>query len=107
MLIYGENRPFNVALVVPDRTALRPLAATVGVDLATPGWTRDPRIHQLIAAEFSARADDMRHFEHPRKFVVVDEEWTAASGQLTPTLKLKRHVILERYRDEIQRLYAA
>lgn len=107
VMIYGDNRPFNVALVVPDRAVLGPLAARAGVDLSTPGWTLDPRIHQLIAAEFAARADDMRHFEHPRKFVVVDEEWTAASGQLTPTLKLKRRVILERHRDEIQRLYAA
>jgi long-chain acyl-CoA synthetase len=106
-LVVGDARPYIAALVSADADALaqwkadkgRPAQATMG-DL-----THDP----ALRSEFQAAVDDankaVSHAEAIKKFVILEEDFTEAGGQLTPTVKVRRQVILEQYAAQIAALY--
>jgi len=103
VMLIGDRRHFPSALFTPD---YRELATRLSVDIAT-ARTRaaTPEVHAL----FQAVVDDVnRHlaqFEKIKKFSVLATEFSVATGELTPTLKLKRRVVLDKYADEIETLY--
>lgn len=105
VMIYGDGRPFNVALVVPDAQALQMWAQKTNVTLAADPTT-DDRVRALINAEITRLSADFKEFEKPRAFALVGEDFTIANGLLTPTLKLKRAEVVERYGKLITDLYA-
>jgi long-chain acyl-CoA synthetase len=104
--VIGDRRSFISALIVLDPDGSRAwasahgLAGSSNVELAG---------HPLVLAEIQRGVDAVNELvsqpEHVRKFRVLPVEWTAESGELTPTLKLKRRVIEERYSQEIEALY--
>lgn len=105
-MIYGDNRPHNVALVVPDMESLkkwageRDLPATDLKQLFTHPKVRDLYHRQL--EEYSA---EFKSFEKVREFALLEEDFSMDNGMLTPSLKLKRRVVMERYSDVIDALY--
>ncbi|MCB9586744.1 MAG: long-chain fatty acid--CoA ligase [Polyangiaceae bacterium] len=103
VMIHGHNKPHNVAIVVPDPDALKAWAAENGVDVAQAG--SDPKVKQLIQGELDKFSKDFKGFERPRNFAVITEDFSTENGMLTPTLKLKRRNVLERYGDLIEGLY--
>ncbi len=106
VMLYGSNRPFNVALVVPDREAVLAWAKTEGLTLGDyDGLLRDAKVHALIEAELTERSKDVRHYERARKFYLLSEDFTVENEMLTPSLKLKRRVVLKAYGDRIDGLY--
>jgi long-chain acyl-CoA synthetase len=104
--VIGDRRSFITALIVLDPDAARIWAARHArsgaslVDLA-----RDAELLADMQAAVDAANAEVSQAEHVRKFKVLPVEWTAESGELTPTLKLKRRVIAERYAREIEALY--
>jgi long-chain acyl-CoA synthetase len=88
VFICGENRPGNVALVVP--------AAEVGVDAAA---------REAISTDLAKLSAGWRGYERVTAFALLEEDFTQANDMLTPSLKLKRRNIVARYRDDIERLY--
>jgi long-chain acyl-CoA synthetase len=104
VMIHGANKPYNVALVVVDKDAVIKWAGSHGVTLHEP-FSRDDRLHELIHRELVARGEGFKAFERPQKFTIADDDFTTENGMLTPTLKLKRRKVLERYGDELERLY--
>lgn len=106
VMVYGDNQDFNIAVVVPDMAALKGHAACRDVDFSAPGWNAKPCVVGLYETEIAMASAEFRHFEQPRKVLVVDDEWTVANGLLTPTLKMKRLRLVERYQASIDRLYA-
>ena len=105
VMVYGDNQDFNIAVVVPDMTALKNNAACRGVDFAALDWNVQPRVVGLYETEVAAVSAHFRHFEQPHKVLVSAQEWTVANGLLTPTLKMKRRHLVERYRAQIDQLY--
>ena len=103
--IFGENRPFNVALVVIDEKTVREWAAKEGVQDLAADPSADPRVRVLIAAELQRLGAEFRRFEQPRAFALVREDFSIANGLLTPTLKLKRREVLARYGKLLEELY--
>ncbi len=101
--VYGSNRPYNVALVVPEREAIEAWARKRGIQLGS--LASDPQVHALLEEEIAAACREVRGYERVRKFAVVEEDFTTENGMLTPTLKLKRRVVLERYGALIDSLY--
>jgi long-chain acyl-CoA synthetase len=66
---------------------------------------RNPKVLEMykhIVEEFNAQ---FNHVEQIKKFELLPDEWTVDGGELTPTLKLKRKIIMEKYRDAIERIY--
>ncbi len=105
-MVYGDGRPYNVAIVVPDRAALEDWARREGLMIDDPA--RDPRVHELLLAEIDARGrESLRGYEVPKRVLVVSDDFTTENGLLTPTMKLKRREVANRYRRELDALYAA
>ena len=107
-MMYGSNRPYNVALLVPDVAALRDWARANQVpDDDVVRLLQDERVKQLIAGELEKHSTEWKSFERIRNFALLSEEFSTTNDMLTPTLKLKRRNILKRYQDRIDSLYAA
>jgi long-chain acyl-CoA synthetase len=105
VFLYGDNRSYNVALVVPDAVAVEDWAKRKGQTLNDPA--RDPQVRELIGAELERLSAGFKGYERPRGFALIGEDFTTANGLLTPTFKLRRAAVLERYRAEIEALYSA
>jgi long-chain acyl-CoA synthetase len=104
VMIHGDAQPYNVAIVSLDLNAVRRWAEHEKV-LLDPDIAHDPRVRDLLAHELEHHASGFKMFEKPRQFALVADEWTQATGMLTPTLKLKRAAVLGRYRGLLKDLY--
>ena len=103
--LYGADRPFNVALVVPNRENLAAWAAQEGRTLTDP--TADDGVRAMLAHEIEERVRAFAAYQRPRTLMVLDEGFSDENGLLTPTLKVKRHRVFEKYAAEIDALYLA
>jgi long-chain acyl-CoA synthetase len=102
-MVYGFNRPFNVALVVLDQENIGLWAQQQGiddVDVAT-----DERVRELVKSEIGRQLGNARGYERVREFAILPEDFTVDNGMLTPTLKLKRRVVVDNFADLLNRLY--
>ena len=106
ILLVGNERKNLAALIVPNFDALKAWATENDVatdDLATMLETRE--VQQLIQGEIRSRLTDFSDFEQVRRFTLLDKEFSQEADEMTPTLKLKRNVIIERYGDRIEEMY--
>jgi long-chain acyl-CoA synthetase len=72
-------------------------------DLAS--FTQLPEVQEEIKDAVESANESVARVEQVKKWIVVGDEWTPESGEVTPSLKLKRHVVMEKYADEIENLY--
>jgi long-chain acyl-CoA synthetase len=100
------NREYNVAVVVPDYEALASWAAEKGLDPDPASLAKSEALRALIEEEVDKFSAKFKGYEKARKIFIGDEDFTTDNGMLTPTLKLKRRVVLQRYNDAIESLYA-
>ncbi len=103
VMVYGANKPYNVALVVLDRDAVDRWAKSEGLTVSDPA--HDDRVQELITRELTQRGAGFKGYERPKKFLPIVEEFTVENGMLTPTLKLKRRKVLEKYQKALDSLY--
>ncbi|HYP53348.1 MAG TPA: long-chain fatty acid--CoA ligase [Pyrinomonadaceae bacterium] len=107
VVLIGQGRKFASALVVPDWEQLRSYAQLKGLDLKTPAeFCRHPRVLDLFQRQLDALCGDLSRFERVKKVALLENELTIEGGELTPTLKVKRRVVDEKYKHVIDRLYA-
>lgn len=107
VVVIGDGRNFPAALIVPDWELLESYAKLKGLDLHTRAeFCRHPRIIDLFERQIAARTQKLAQFEKIKRIALLDHELTAESDELTPTLKVKRRVIDEKYRDVINRIYS-
>jgi long-chain acyl-CoA synthetase len=109
VMVYGANRPHNVALVVADVGAVRGWAAErrLSVPFEVPLLLQDERIRALFKREIDARQVAVRAFERVRDFELLGCDFTIENGMLTPSQKLKRRKVLEVYGEVFDRLYGS
>jgi long-chain acyl-CoA synthetase len=106
-IVVGDRRKFASVLIVPNADTIAAQARAIGrADFAAERIATDPWATQLIAEEVERLMASFAQYERPKRFALIDKDFTYASGELTYTLKLKRRVIEERYKDAIERLYA-
>jgi len=105
VMVEGANRRFNVALVVPDLATLGPWARDRSLAEETEALVKEPQVVQLMLDEIRERCTDFAAYEIPRKVLVLADTFTTDNGILTPTLKLKRRVVMERYGAELEPLF--
>lgn len=107
VVLVGNERKFPAALIVPDWERLESYAKLKGIDATThEELCRHPRIIDLFARQIASLTPDLAQYERVKRIALLDHELTIEGGELTPTLKVKRRVIDEKYRDVIDRLYA-
>lgn len=104
IMLYGINRPYNVALVVVDQAAIGKWASEQGLDVSDP--VHDPRVEALVLSELRRLSTSFRGYEVPRRVRVVAEDFTVDNDMLTQTLKLKRRNVESRYAAVFDALYA-
>lgn len=107
IMVVGESQKYVGALIVPAFEALKEWYQHQG--LHYPGnmaAVTDKRVRALISEAVKQYNDFFTHVEQLKNFALLPKEWTIESGELTPTLKLKRKVLFERYQPIIQSLYA-
>ena len=106
-IVVGDKRKFASVLIVPNFAAIEREARKNGKEFTAPGqmlsdtWARD-----LIAGEVERLTASFAQYEKPKRFALLEQDFTFANGQLTYTMKLKRRVIEQTYADVIARLYA-
>ncbi len=106
VLLIGDKRKSITALIVLNFEAIREYAREKGIeapDIATLIETK--AIHQLIRSEINRLSVDFADFERVKMFTLLEREFTQEADEMTPTLKLKRRVILEKYKDKIEKMY--
>ena len=107
-LVMGDGRKFVSALIVPNVEGVREWAADKGIDLPDTEreLCRDARVNERIETEVQRVNEEFEPYERIKRFRLVPEEFTQENDMLTPTMKKKRHNILDRFADEIESIYA-
>lgn len=106
-MVIGEYRKFPAALIVPSFPHLEKWAKEQGISLSgREELIHHPRVVELIQQEIDRINEQFSQFERVKKFILLSKEWTIEGGELTPTLKLKRRVLLSQYQEAIEALYA-
>lgn len=106
-IIVGDNKPFVCALIVPNFDALKVRGQQLGLEGDDPKkWLADPKITELYEKELHAVGDGkLAKFEVPKKFSLLSRDFTIEDNELTPTLKVKRRIVSQRYAAKIDKMY--
>ena len=106
IIVVGPERKYTGALIVPSFSNLKDWCSKHGIAYSTDEqMIHDPRVIDLYKNEVERFNKYFNHVEQIKKFELLGNDWTINGGELTPTLKLKRKVIMEKYRDAIERIY--
>jgi long-chain acyl-CoA synthetase len=106
-MVYGENRLYNVCLIVPDFQVLKKYAKDNNLPDDPKALVDNPRIQELIINEIqSSLKGKYGGYEIPKKFLFLHENFSVENGTLTQTMKLKRRVVVGNYQEQINALYA-
>jgi long-subunit acyl-CoA synthetase (AMP-forming) len=104
----GDRRPYNVALIVLDPDAAAAYAAQQGLPSADPAdLCEDSGVQVIVEAAVARANSQLSRIEQIKRFRILPVDWQPAGDELTPTMKLKRKPIAEKYADVIDALYAA
>ena len=107
IMVIGENEKFCAALVVPEFDFIKKWCEKKSVkEYLEKGVSCNKAIKERIWKEIQHYNKRFGHIEQIKKFELVEKDWTIDSGELTPTLKLKRRVIKKNYQDLIEKIYS-
>jgi len=103
VVIYGANRPYNIALVVPEWPTIR---TELGIDdsVSDEELVNDENVCKLMDTEIGKACARLKKFEAPKKWALV-APFTAANNMVTPKMSIRRHKVIEAYEDTITRMY--
>ena len=105
VMVYGEGRPYLTALAVVNPAGWAHLAQEVGVRADMPESLHDPRIEQQVLQRIADQIKEFPGYAMVRRVLLLTEPWSVDNGLLTPTLKVKRGSVVERFAKEIDQLY--
>ena len=107
IIIYGEGKPYCVALVGLEAEALMGWAAENGLgDKPFGEIARDGKTREMISGYVDQLNNHLNRWEQVKRFSIIDRELTVEAGDLTPSLKLKRKSVVDDFHDSIDQLYA-
>jgi long-chain acyl-CoA synthetase len=104
-LVVGEGKSFLAAVLVLDPDRWFGVAGALGLDPLAAGSLRDPRVEKKMLSRVKAQLHDFPRYATVRRLILTLHPWTVEDGCLTPTLKVKRSVVLARFLGDIERLY--
>lgn len=107
IIVYGEGKPYCVALVSLDGEAIREWADRNGFEgKSFEEVARDEKTRELIGGYVDTLNKHLNRWEQVKRFSIIDRELTVEAGDLTPSLKLKRKAVVDNFHDNIDKLYA-
>lgn len=101
IMVVGEGEKMPTAIIQPAFEKF----VQFGEKLARKELIQNQTVIETIQKEVDLMNKDLGHWEQVKKFVLVPEEWSVDTGELTPTLKLKRKIVMEKYKDLYNQLY--
>jgi long-chain acyl-CoA synthetase len=105
-MLIGDRRMFLTALIVPDFDSLREFADGRNIRYSSNAdLARDPLVNELMDKEINKIQQDLANYERVRRFTLLEKQFSIEEGELTPTQKIRRKVIEERYSNIIDSMY--
>jgi long-chain acyl-CoA synthetase len=105
-VMLGDKRKYPIMLVVPNWDTLEKWARSENISFATHAELMGlPPVQQKVEREVERKLTGLARFEMPKKIGLLEHEFTIESGELTPTLKVKRRIVDQRYKEQIDALY--
>jgi long-chain acyl-CoA synthetase len=106
-MVVGDAKPFIAALVTIDPESFPAWAAQQNKgDVTVADMVNDPELNATIQAAVDEANKAVSHAEAIKKFAILPVDWTEEGGQMTPSLKLKRSVVMQEFADEVEQLYS-
>jgi long-chain acyl-CoA synthetase len=105
-VMHGDRRPYPVALITLDPEEIVHFAREHGLPEDLAALSKEPKVIELIQAELDHVNERYAQVEKIKKFFILDHDLSQETGELTPTLKVKRNVVNEKYADLFEQLYA-
>ena len=105
-VMHGDQRPYPVALVTLDEEEIAGYAAEHGLPADMPSLAREPAVQALVQEALDRANAKYAQVEQVKKFAILDHDLSQETGELTPTLKVKRSVVNDMYADVLDGLYA-
>ena len=105
-MMHGDQRPYPVVLITLDEEEMPIFAREHGLAEDIPTLCKEPAVLELIQHEIDRANTKYAQVEQVKKFVILDHDLSQATGELTPTLKVKRNVVNEKYAELFDELYA-
>jgi long-chain acyl-CoA synthetase len=106
-VMHGDARPYPVMLITLDEEEIPIFAREHGLPEDIPSLAREPSVRALVQQELDRANAKYAQVEQVKKFAILDHDLSQATGELTPTLKVKRNVVNEKYADVFDALYAS
>jgi long-chain acyl-CoA synthetase len=104
-MVVGDRRPYLVGLIVPDPEWMREWAEDAGIAPDLTILKDNPAFHKALGVAVDRVNAGLSVIEKVRRFIIADEPFTIENEQLTPSLKIRRHVIRKAYGDRLDVLY--
>src|SRR5271167_2544406 len=106
-VMHGDQRPYPVVLITLDEEEIPIFAREHGLPEDIPSLAREPAVRELIQQQIDRANAKYAQVEQVKKFAILDHDLSQPTGELTPTLKVKRNVVNERYAELFDSLYAS
>jgi long-chain acyl-CoA synthetase len=106
-VMHGDQRPYPVALVTLDEEEIAGYASEHDLPADIGSLAREPQVRALVQEALDRANAKYAQVEQVKKFAILDHDLSQETGELTPTLKVKRNVVNEKYADVLDSLYAA
>ena len=107
MIVVGAGKKFASAMIVPSFGNLKPWCKKNHIaDLSNEEIIKDHRVVAMYQSIISGFNPEFNHVEQIKKFTILPKEWTVESGELTPTGKMRRKIITEKYNSELEAMYS-
>jgi long-chain acyl-CoA synthetase len=106
-VMYGDRRPYPVALITLDPEEIPHFAREHGLPEDIASLAQEPKVQELIQGELDRVNENYARVEQIKRFFILDHDLSQETGELTPTLKVKRNVISDRYAEDFEALYAS
>jgi long-chain acyl-CoA synthetase len=103
--MYGDRKPYPVALVTLDPEEIVPWAKEHGLPEDIEKLAEDGQVQEMVQRELDRANSHYAQVEQVKKFKILDHDLAIDSGELTPTLKVKRNVVYDRYADLFESMY--
>ena len=104
-VMYGDRKPYPVALITLDPEEIAPWAKEQGLPEDLGELAEQQQVQEMVQKELDRANSNYAQVEQVKKFTILDHDLSIETGELTPTLKVKRNVVYERYGDLFESMY--